>query len=44
MKKSVYLGEPAPDFILKTLNGEVFKLSEFRQNKNVILVFNRGFT
>lgn len=44
MSKSVYLGKPAPDFKLKTFNGDVFKLSEFKLNKNVLLVFNRGFT
>ena len=44
MKKSVIIGKPAPDFCLKTFDGKDFDFSTFNQNRNVVLVFNRGFT
>ena len=33
----------APDFELNDLAGNLFRLSDFVQNKSVVLVFNRGF-
>jgi peroxiredoxin (alkyl hydroperoxide reductase subunit C) len=40
----VALNQPAPDFTLKSFTGEPVSLSAFRGKKNVLLVFNRGFT
>jgi mycoredoxin-dependent peroxiredoxin len=40
----VSLHAPAPDFILPDFNGTPVSLSDFRGQKNVLLVFNRGFT
>jgi peroxiredoxin len=40
----VALNTPAPDFILNDFNGNVVKLSSFRNQKHILLVFNRGFT
>jgi len=34
----------APDFELADFHGRVFRLSDLRGRKNVLLVFNRGFT
>ena len=34
----------APDFALSDFNGKTVRLSDFYRKKNVILVFNRGFT
>jgi peroxiredoxin len=39
----VELNTPAPDFTLIDFNGNEVRLSDFRGNKNVLLVFNRGF-
>jgi peroxiredoxin len=33
----------APDFRLVDTNGDPVQLSDFRGNKHVVLVFNRGF-
>ena len=38
----VAVGTAAPDFSLTAVNNEVMTLSEFRGNKNVVLVFYRG--
>lgn len=38
------LNQPAPDFNLADFNGKFVRLSDFRGKKNVVLVFNRGFT
>ena len=38
----VALGTVAPDFSLRTLDGDPLTLSSFRGQKNVILVFYRG--
>jgi hypothetical protein len=38
----VAVGSVAPDFSLRTLAGETVTLSDFRGEKNVILVFYRG--
>ena len=37
-------GQKAPDFSLTDQDGKTVKLSDFRGRKNVLLVFNRGFT
>ncbi len=34
----------APDFTLSDFLGRAVTLSAFRDNKHVVLVFNRGFT
>jgi peroxiredoxin len=34
----------APDFCLEDLEGKEVRLSDFKGSKNVVLVFNRGFT
>jgi peroxiredoxin len=33
----------APDFSLEDTHGQTVRLSDFRGNKLVVLVFNRGF-
>ena len=40
----VSLNTPAPDFNLKDFLGINFSLLEYRNKKNLLLVFNRGFT
>jgi peroxiredoxin len=40
----VPLSAPAPDFELANFRGSRFRLSDLRGHKNVLLVFNRGFT
>ena len=40
----VELNKPAPDFTLTDFNGNEVSLSDFKGKKNVLLVFNRGFT
>ncbi len=35
--------EPAPDFALRDLQGNILRLSEYQGHQNVVLVFNRGF-
>ena len=39
----VEINSTAPDFHLLAIDGTDFKLSKFRADKNVMLVFNRGF-
>jgi peroxiredoxin len=39
----VELNQPAPDFSLPDFNGRQINLSDFQGQKNVLLVFNRGF-
>ena len=34
----------APDFTLRNVRGEPISLSDFRGERHVVLVFNRGFT
>lgn len=43
MSRSIALDKPAPDFELKDFNGETVRLSDYRGEKHVVLVFNRGF-
>ncbi len=38
----VVIGTEAPDFSLRALSGDVITLSDYRGNKNVVLVFYRG--
>lgn len=33
------IGEKAPDFVLKDMNGREFKLSQFKSVKPVVLIF-----
>lgn len=40
----VAINTPAPDFSLPDFAGKEFRLSAFREQKHVLLVFNRGFT
>ena len=44
MSNRVELNKPAPDFSLADHNGNEVRLSDFQGNKNVLLIFNRGFT
>lgn len=39
----VALNSTAPDFTLDNYEGNAVSLSQFKGNKNVLLVFNRGF-
>jgi len=38
----VAVGTTAPDFSLETMNNDTLTLSNFRDSKNVVLVFYRG--
>jgi peroxiredoxin len=40
----VELNTPAPDFTLNDFNGNSVSLSDFAGKKNVLVVFNRGFS
>jgi len=40
----VQIDKPSPQFTLRNFAGEQVSLSDFRSHKNVLLVFNRGFT
>lgn len=44
MSNPVKIDKIAPEFKLKTFNGNAVSLSAFKGEKNVLLVFNRGFT
>lgn len=39
----VQIDTPAPDFTLADYNGNSVSLSDFKDEQNVLLVFNRGF-
>jgi peroxiredoxin len=39
----VAINVPAPDFELVNAVGKTMRLSDFRDQSNVLLVFNRGF-
>lgn len=43
MTQEVKLNTDAPDFELQDHTGRLVRLSDFRGEKSVILVFNRGF-
>ena len=40
----VEVNKPAPDFSLQDFNGKNVSLTDFTGQKNVLIVFNRGFT
>ena len=40
----VQVNQKAPDFQLKDFKGNQVRLSQFTGAKNVLIVFNRGFT
>jgi peroxiredoxin len=40
----VEMDTPAPDFFLEDFEGRPVRLSDYRDKKHVVLVFNRGFT
>jgi peroxiredoxin len=39
----VAVNKPAPDFTLPDFRSNPVSLADFRDRKNVLLVFNRGF-
>ncbi len=39
----ITLNKPAPDFTLSDFNGNELTLSDYRGQKNIVLIFNRGF-
>jgi peroxiredoxin len=39
----VEINTPAPDFTLNDFNGRRISLADFAGQKNVLVVFNRGF-
>lgn len=41
--KLITPGEPAPDFELNDVEGNLVRLSDFRESKPVVLAFLRGF-
>ena len=43
MANQVEINSKAPDFELTSYKGEQFRLSGLEGEKNVLLVFNRGF-
>jgi peroxiredoxin len=40
----VELHAQAPDFALQDFRGQTVRLADYRGQKHVVLVFNRGFT
>jgi hypothetical protein len=40
----VQIDKPSPQFTLKNFDGKPVSLSDYHSHKNVVLVFNRGFT
>jgi peroxiredoxin len=44
MAQGIQINTLAPDFALTDTKGQAICLSDFRGQKNVLLVFNRGFT
>jgi len=44
MSTPIRIDKPAPDFNLETFSGVPVSLSEYKGKKNLLLVFNRGFT
>jgi peroxiredoxin len=43
MDKEIIVGSTAKDFELTDVLGNLIKLSQFQGQKNIVLVFNRGF-
>lgn len=43
MNERIEINTPAPNFTLTDFKGNEISLSDFKDNKNVLLVFNRGF-
>lgn len=39
----VEINTPAPDFTLDDFTGRSVSLADFADNKNILVVFNRGF-
>lgn len=44
MANRVQINTLAPEFELTNYQGRTVKLSEYHGKKNVVLIFNRGFT
>jgi len=40
----IKLYQAAPDFQMDDFNGRRVKLSDYRNSKSVVLIFNRGFS
>ena len=40
----VELNAQAPDFVLEDFRGQTVRLADYREQKHVVLVFNRGFS
>jgi peroxiredoxin len=40
---NVHNGSPAPDFSLEASDGTIIRLSDYRNNKHVVLYFMREF-
>lgn len=43
MRNAIFKGQEAPDFALSDLKGKQIRLSDFRENKVVVLALLRGF-
>lgn len=43
MTKQIEESISAPDFFLADFQGRTFRLSDLREQKHVVLIFNRGF-
>lgn len=43
MPQNIDLNQPAPDFSLNDTSSRPVRLSDYREKKKVVLVFNRGF-
>ncbi len=43
MTKHTAIGQAAPDFELTDVQGRTIHLSDYKHDKNVVLVFTRGF-
>jgi peroxiredoxin len=43
MSNRIKVDSPAPDFSLADINGNLFRLADYRGRKHIVLVFNRGF-
>lgn len=39
----VKINQEAPDFELRNFDDQIVRLSDYKNEKNVLLVFNRGF-